>query len=104
MLALLLSLVSTSDICLHNTQYALLSLTLGDLYSSLLQDSLAVGSQIYDGIRQILSVMQLFVLGPRLILGVRQYHANTLDNSDAGADMISMSFRERTYVSTGSDV
>lgn len=63
-----------------------------------------MGPQIYDGIRQILSVMQLFVLGPRLILSVRQSHAKNLDNSDAGADMIPMSFQERTYASTGSGV
>ncbi|KAG2035989.1 hypothetical protein BDR03DRAFT_960979, partial [Suillus americanus] len=66
-------------------------------------DSFAV-AQNYDGIRQILSVVQLFVLGPRLILSVRQYHARVVDNSDAGADMISMSFQERTHVSTCSGV
>lgn len=77
-------------------------LDLGLLSSNL--DSLAVGLQIYFGIRQILSVMQLFVLGPRLILGVRQHHAKVVDNSDAGIDMIPMSFQQRTHVSTGSDV
>ncbi|KAG2340987.1 hypothetical protein BDR05DRAFT_950077 [Suillus weaverae] len=67
-------------------------------------DSLAVGPQIYDGIRQILSVVQLFVLGPRLILSVRQYHTKDIDNSGAGVDMIPMSFQERQLASTGSGV
>jgi hypothetical protein len=44
--------------------------------------------------------MQMFVLGPRLILSVRQYHANLVDGSDVGANMISMAFQERTDVST----
>ncbi|KAG1790640.1 uncharacterized protein HD556DRAFT_1488240 [Suillus plorans] len=77
-------------------------LNLGLLFPSL--DSLAVGPQIYFGIRQVLSVMQLFVLGPRLILGVRQHHAKVVDNSDAGVDMIPMSFQQRTHLSTGSGV
>jgi hypothetical protein len=69
-------------------------------YLPLLQNSFSVGTQAYYGVRQILSVMQMFVLGPRLILSVRQYHANLIDNSDAGTDMISMAFRERTDMST----
>ncbi|KAG1779461.1 hypothetical protein EV702DRAFT_1215052 [Suillus placidus] len=67
-------------------------------------DSLAVGPQIYGGIRQILSVVQLFVLGPRLILSVRQYYAKDMDNSEAGVDLIPMSFQERKHVSTGGGV
>jgi hypothetical protein len=63
-----------------------------------------VGPQIYDGIRQILSVMQLFVLGPRLILSVRQHYAKPLDNPNAEADMIPISLQERTNMSTGSGV
>ncbi|KAG2104040.1 uncharacterized protein F5147DRAFT_838402 [Suillus discolor] len=73
---------------------------LGFLSPQLLANSLAVGAQIYDGVRQILSVIQMFVLGPRLILSVRQYHAKLMDNFDAEADMISIAFQERTVVST----
>jgi len=73
---------------------------LGFLSPQLSGNSFSVGTQAYYGVRQILSVMQMFVLGPRLILSVRQYHANLIDNSDAGTDMISMAFRERTDMST----
>lgn len=73
---------------------------LGFLSPQLSANSLSVGTQIYDGVRQILSVMQMFVLGPRLILSVRQYHAKLVDDSEAGADMISIAFRRPTDVST----
>ncbi|KAG2030154.1 hypothetical protein BDR03DRAFT_974926 [Suillus americanus] len=46
----------------------------------------------------------IFVLGPRLILGIREYHANLLTNSDAATDMTSIAFRERVHISTGNGV
>ncbi|KAG2124110.1 hypothetical protein BD769DRAFT_888489 [Suillus cothurnatus] len=39
-------------------------------------------SQIYFGLDQIFLSVQSFVLGPRLILGVREYHAELVANSD----------------------
>ncbi|KAG1786974.1 uncharacterized protein HD556DRAFT_997675 [Suillus plorans] len=39
------------------------------------------------GALQVLSVMQMFVLGPRLILSVRQYHAELVTKSDAETSM-----------------
>jgi hypothetical protein len=60
--------------------------------------------QAYDGIGQIITVVQLFVLGPRLVLSVRAHHAQLLVNSDEGTAMTTMAFQERIYESTGSDV
>ncbi|OAX42147.1 hypothetical protein K503DRAFT_780147 [Rhizopogon vinicolor AM-OR11-026] len=40
-------------------------------------------------------VMQLFVLGPRLILGVREFNANPVANSDEGTAMTSIAFQEQ---------
>jgi hypothetical protein len=53
---------------------------------------------------QILEVAQSFVLGPRLILGIREYHAKLVVDSDAATGMTSIAFQERVHVSTSSDV
>jgi hypothetical protein len=56
------------------------------------------------GILQIAEVVQMFVLGPRLILGVPEYYANLVANSDGGASMTSIAFQERVHISTGGGV
>lgn len=62
----------------------------------------ALSSQICDGFLQLLQVVQSFVLGPRLILGVREYHAKLVADSDAATGMATMAFQERVHISTGS--
>jgi hypothetical protein len=42
----------------------------------------------------------MFVLGPRLILSMREYHAKIVADSDVATDMTSIAFKERMYVST----
>jgi hypothetical protein len=63
-----------------------------------------LGSSIYGGIIQVIMNVQMFVLGPRLILGVRAYHAKIMANSDAGSGMASIAFQEHIQISTGSGV
>ena len=63
-----------------------------------------MGAQIYVGVLQMAGTVQMFVLGPRLILGVREYHAKLVANSDAGTGMGSIVFEERIQISTGSGV
>jgi hypothetical protein len=46
----------------------------------------------------------MFVLGPRLILGVREYHARLVAKSDEGIDLVSIAFQERVQISTGGGV
>jgi preprotein translocase subunit SecG len=60
--------------------------------------------EIYSGFTQILQAAQLFVLGPRLILSVREYHAKLVANSDTATDVASIAFKERFHVSTSSSV
>ncbi|OAX32960.1 hypothetical protein K503DRAFT_565980 [Rhizopogon vinicolor AM-OR11-026] len=60
----------------------------------------SVGIQIYSVI-QIVSVVQMFMLGPRLILGLRQYHAKLVADSHSGTGMTTLAFQEHTYVMTG---
>jgi hypothetical protein len=52
----------------------------------------------------IARVVQMFVLGPRLILGVREYHAKLVANSDEAAGMASIIFQDRIHISTGGGV
>ncbi|KAG1798212.1 uncharacterized protein HD556DRAFT_1440548 [Suillus plorans] len=59
---------------------------------------------IYLGVLQIFVLMQLSVLGPRLILDVREYHAKLVDNSDATSGMTSIVFQERVHLTTSSSV
>ncbi|KAG2365566.1 hypothetical protein BDR07DRAFT_631237 [Suillus spraguei] len=49
----------------------------------------------------ILEVVQMFVLGPRLILGIREYHAKLMADSDAATIMTSIAFQEQVYISSG---
>lgn len=52
----------------------------------------------------IVGVVQLSVLGPRLILGIREYHAKLVANSDEGTVMTSIVFHGRVHISKGSGV
>ncbi|KAG2046997.1 hypothetical protein BDR06DRAFT_1025234 [Suillus hirtellus] len=66
--------------------------------------SYSLAPQIVSGFIQIFDVVQMFVLGPRLILGVREYHAKLVADSDAATGMTSIAFQERVHISTGSGV
>jgi len=59
---------------------------------------------ILVGVLQILLSVQLFVLGPRLILSVREHYAKLVASSDAETSMNSIVFRERVHVPTSSTV
>jgi len=48
--------------------------------------------------------MQLLVLGPRLILSIREYHAKHVVNSDAGTELSMITFQQHAHVSTSGDV
>jgi len=61
-------------------------------------------TQIYSGLLLMCDVAQKFVLGPRFILGVREYHAELVTDSDAASAMTSIAFQERVHVSTSSSV
>jgi hypothetical protein len=46
----------------------------------------------------------MFVLGPRLILSIREYEAKLVTDSDAGIDMPPIVFQEGSDVSNCGDV
>ncbi|KAG1725158.1 uncharacterized protein EDB91DRAFT_1267575 [Suillus paluster] len=72
--------------------------------STMPADPYSLKVQIYVGFILIFEVVQLFVLGPHLILAVREYHAKLVDDSDAATAMTSIAFQERVHVSTSSSV
>lgn len=46
----------------------------------------------------------MFVLGPRLILDIREYHAKLVASSDEATGMSTIAFQERGQISTGDGV
>ncbi|KAG2046927.1 hypothetical protein BDR06DRAFT_1025252 [Suillus hirtellus] len=73
-----------------------------DLYS--VSSWFSLGNETFGGLLQILIVVQMFVLGPRLILGLREFNAKLVADSDAATGMISIVFQERVHISTSSSV
>jgi len=64
----------------------------------------SMAGEVYAGVLQIIQVVQMFVLGPRLILGVREYHAKLVAHSDEGTGIASIVFQERIQITTGGGV
>jgi hypothetical protein len=63
-----------------------------------------MGVKSLYGTLQVLLIVQMFVLGPHLILSVREYHTNLVVESDAEISMTSIIFQERVHVPTSSMV
>ncbi|KAG1883619.1 hypothetical protein F4604DRAFT_258865 [Suillus subluteus] len=76
---------------------------LGNLSPSMSNYNSSVGFQVYNGVYQIALEMQLFVLGPRLILSVRAHHAQLLANSDEETVMTTVVFQGHIHESTDSE-
>ncbi|KAG0700396.1 hypothetical protein DFH29DRAFT_1001193 [Suillus ampliporus] len=76
----------------------------GYALSPVFANILSPGTLIYNGFLQSFTVVWMFVLGPRLILGIREYHAKLVADSDTAADMPSIAFQEHVHVSTSSSV
>lgn len=59
---------------------------------------------MFDGTGAVLSVVQMFVLGPRLILSVRAYYAQVLANFDSqGTAMTTIAFQEPERIRESTD-
>ncbi|KAG2343699.1 hypothetical protein BDR05DRAFT_962812 [Suillus weaverae] len=59
---------------------------------------------ILYGANQIFLCVQMFVLGPRLILSVREYHAKLMARSNGETSITSIVFQGHVHVSTSSTV
>jgi len=80
------------------------SFELGCLFPEVVADLYTLRYQLYYGVSSLSTVLRLFVLGPRLILDVREHHAKLVADSDAENGMTSIAFQERVHVSTSSSV
>ncbi|KAG1760821.1 hypothetical protein EDD22DRAFT_55590 [Suillus occidentalis] len=67
-------------------------------------NSNSMGVNALYGTLQVLLNVQMFVLGPRLILSVREYHAKLVASSDADTSMNSIVFQEHVHISTSGTV
>ena len=59
---------------------------------------------VFYGILSFAQIMQMTLLGPRLILGLREYYAKLVAESDEGIGMTSIVFQERIQITTGNGV
>ncbi|KAG2034929.1 hypothetical protein BDR03DRAFT_1093451 [Suillus americanus] len=73
-------------------------------FPTLSVDTHSLDTQIYYGFTQIFQSVQICVLGPRLILSIREYHAKLVANPDTATAMTSIAFQERVHVSTSNSV
>ncbi|KAG2365606.1 hypothetical protein BDR07DRAFT_1459074 [Suillus spraguei] len=71
---------------------------------TLSMDQSSLKIQTYYGLTQILEAVQSFVLGPRLILSIREYHAKHVAGSNTATSMTSIVFQEHVHTSTGDSV
>jgi Na+/H+ antiporter NhaD/arsenite permease-like protein len=104
-LALLLWLASTWAQCLLTSWCVNLWLcTCAYLLTSCLQYSSTVGSFVYGVVLSISQTLQMFVLGPRLILSLRGCHAKLMARSDEGTGMTSIYFQAGGDALAGEEV
>ncbi|KAG2113444.1 uncharacterized protein F5147DRAFT_770655 [Suillus discolor] len=66
--------------------------TLGSLSPNITYSS-SVGSMLFGGVLKVAQALQMFVLGPRLILSIREYHAELVARPDEGTRMTSIHFQ-----------
>jgi hypothetical protein len=63
-----------------------------------------VGAQVYDGFLMFWGLVQMFVLGPRLILSVRELNALPLDDGpDEVGTSATINFQMQVRMSTSSE-
>ncbi|KAG2369150.1 hypothetical protein BDR07DRAFT_855067 [Suillus spraguei] len=88
---------------LYFASYVTMScLQLGYLSPAILDSTTSV-PWIYGGAIRVFLLVQMFILGPRLLLDVRKYHAKLVADSDAGIFMSMTAFHELARMSS-SDV
>ncbi|KAG1848114.1 hypothetical protein F4604DRAFT_1687839 [Suillus subluteus] len=64
----------------------------------------SAGAAAYNGIMTFAQALQMFVLGPRLILSIREYNAKIVARSDEGTCMTSIAFQAGGDALTSRDV
>jgi hypothetical protein len=67
--------------------------------SSIVQNGDSTGAELYYGVSLISSLLQMFLLGPRLVLSVREHSAKLVADSDEATTLTTIAF-EQVLVST----
>lgn len=62
-----------------------------------------MGAEMYLGVLRVFSFVQMFVLGPRLIIGVREYHATLVASSNEGTSITTIAFQEHAHFPSDGD-
>ncbi|KAG1883409.1 hypothetical protein F4604DRAFT_288887 [Suillus subluteus] len=92
----------------HTTYFAsfvvIVCFLLGYFSPTMTNDSYSPTTLIYFSFLEVFIIVQSSVLGPNLILGVREYRAKLVIDSDAGPSMISTTFQECVHILTSSSV
>jgi len=79
-------------------------LVIGSLLSPQISGSSSIGTELYSGIVEISLLAQMFIMGPRLLLSVREYNANLVADSETGTNLTTIIFQEGIPVSTDDGV
>ncbi|KAG1783654.1 hypothetical protein EV702DRAFT_1054862 [Suillus placidus] len=77
---------------------------IGYLSPTLSTNPYSLETQLYLGFSQIFTLVQMVVLGPRLILSVREFNATPMADSDIRTAVTSIAFQEHVHITTGSGV
>ncbi|KAG2350649.1 hypothetical protein BDR05DRAFT_994023 [Suillus weaverae] len=77
---------------------------IGYLSPTLSTNPYSLETQMYLGFSQIFTLVQMVVLGPRLILSVREFNAELVADSDIKTAMTSVAFQQHVHITTGSGV
>ncbi|KAG1809775.1 uncharacterized protein HD556DRAFT_1435502 [Suillus plorans] len=72
--------------------------------SSIVQNESSVGAELYYAVALLSSLLQMFLLGPRLVLSVREHSTRLVVDSDRATVMTTIVFQECTPVSTDGGV
>ena len=59
---------------------------------------------IYNAALQFAILVQMFVLGPRLVLSIREYYDKLVATSDGATGMTTIAFQEHIQMSTSGGV
>ncbi|KAG1803886.1 uncharacterized protein HD556DRAFT_1484507 [Suillus plorans] len=81
-----------------------LCLCLGYCSPTMPKDPYSPAIMTYFGFLEIFTIVQSAVLGPQLILGVREYYARLMIDFDAGPNLSSIAFQESVHVSTSNSM
>ncbi|KAG1809773.1 uncharacterized protein HD556DRAFT_1923 [Suillus plorans] len=72
--------------------------------SSIVQNESSAGAELYYAVALLSSLLQMFLLGPRLVLSVREHSARLVNNFDEATGVTTLAFQQSAVVSTGGGV